>query len=121
MNNLRSAFFDPANVQYLSDSIVSAVLNRTGVTIPPQSSNDLFILMNNVIRDLEVNPTNDISSQISLMNNDVINRAYNIIAPKIEMNIYYQQNLGKLPVPLPLPVNLRTTGGKMYENKIGFN
>ena len=98
-------------IQYL---IQTEVRNDMNVVIPPQNQPDLV----NMMRSIYVQNPNMTLQNLNLA---VVNQAMNVIVPAVNLDIHYQNTSGTRPPPLPLPVNVSTTGIKSGEVKIGLN
>jgi hypothetical protein len=80
--------------------------NQNGITTDLQDPKTVTQLLIRVFHDLYPDPT--ITGE--QMNQEAMNRAYNVMLSKFEMNQYYNGKIGYMPVPLPLPMNMSARG-----------
>ena len=120
---LSESFFSRFNTEYLHSSIVKNVSSKTGMNIDRQSDGDLRALMVRVYDHVALDPytMGAISSQVSRMNDLVIQEASKTIQTGILQQLSYIDYVTRNPVPLEMPVSTTTYGNKIRGNdKIGL-
>ena len=110
------SFFSRFNIEYLHGSIVKNVSSKTGMNIDRQSDPDLQALMVRVYDHAIVNPFTDVQSQVSRMNDLVVQEATKTIQTGILQQLSYYDYITSNPVPLAMPVSTSTYGNKMPAN-----
>jgi hypothetical protein len=110
------SFFSRFNIEYLHSSIVKNVSSKTGMNIDRQSDPDLQALMVRVFDHAIVNPFTDVPSQVSRMNDLVVQEATKTIQTGILQQLSYYDYITSNPVPLAMPVSTSTYGNKMPAN-----
>jgi hypothetical protein len=96
------------NISAVSANIQAAVNTQLGIQIPPQNPIDIEQFLRNTYFDNFINPY----ATVDQMNQETVQRAVNIIIPKVKLNQYYTGKIGYLPVPPPLPKNMSAYGLK---------
>lgn len=110
------SFFSRFNTEYLHSAIVKNVNAKTGMNIDRQSDGDLRALMTRVYNHVIVDPYNNISSQVSRMNDLVIQEATKTIQTGVLQQLSYVDYVTRNPVPLAMPVSTTTYGNKISGN-----
>jgi hypothetical protein len=110
------AFLNRFNIEYLHGAIVKNVNAKTGMNIDRQEDGDLQALMVRVYDHMIVNPYTDVSSQVSNMNNIVVQEATKTIQTGILQQLSYLDYVTNNPVPLAMPVSTTTYGNKIPAN-----
>ena len=110
------AFFSRFNIEYVHGSIIKNVNSKTGMNIDRQSDGDLQALMVRVYDHMVVNPFNDVSGQVSRMNDRVVQEATKTIQTGILQQLSYVNYVTSQPVPLAMPVSTTTYGNKIPGN-----
>jgi hypothetical protein len=110
------AFLTRFNIEYLHGAIVKNVNAKTGMNIDRQEDGDLQALMVRVYDHMIVNPYTDVSSQVSNMNNIVVQEATKTIQTGILQQLSYLDYVTNNPVPLAMPVSTTTYGNKIPAN-----
>lgn len=96
----------PLNVDRVRMGIQQMLQNQNGITTDLQDPKTVTQLLIRVFHDLYPDPT----ITVEQMNQEAMNRAYNVMLSKFEMNQYYNGKIGYMPVPLPLPMNMSALG-----------
>ena len=86
------------------------------MNIDRQSDGDLQALMVRVYDHMVVNPFNDVSGQVSRMNDRVVQEATKTIQTGILQQLSYVNYVTSQPVPLAMPVSTTTYGNKIPGN-----
>lgn len=110
---LGDAYYASSNVDFLQAEIIKSVKNSTGYTIGNQDTMDLYNLMRKVYTDYMVVDYDDVSNQVSRMNDAVIRSATRTISSGIMQNLVYLRDIATLPVPPNAPRNTSTYGLKL--------
>ena len=119
---LSDTFLSPFNREYLHGAIMKNVRARSGMNIDRQNDADLQALMNRVYDQARADPYASVQSQVSKMNDIVVQEATKTIMTGILQQLSYYDYVTKNPVPLSMPVSTSTHGAKMPANyKFGFN
>jgi len=113
-NPLNKTFFSPQNVDLLQDTIRKSVFDRSnGVhIIGRQSDIELKIIMRSIYLQYSKNMSNNIDSQIKILNELVVNVCVPKIITNVEQYLGYKQDISKLPTPMPRSQNLSSAGTK---------
>lgn len=120
---LSESFFSRFNTEYLHSAIVKNVSSKTGMNIDRQNDGDLRALMVRVYDHVAMDPysVGAISTQVSRMNDLVIQEASKTIQTGILQQLSYVDYVTRNPVPLEMPVSTTTYGNKIRgNNKIGL-
>ena len=110
------SFFSRFNTEYLHSGIVKNVNAKTGMNIDRQSDGDLRALMTRVYNHVIVDPYNNISTQVSRMNDLVIQEATKTIQTGVLQQLSFIDYVTRNPVPLAMPVSTTTYGNKISGN-----
>ena len=112
-NILNRAFFSQKNIDFIHRSIIIEVGKKTGFRISRQNDTELQIIMRSIYLQYSRNELCNIKSQITELNEKVINYAVNDkIIPGISQFLEYKNDINTLPVPLSHPENLSNSGSK---------
>jgi hypothetical protein len=109
------AFFSDQNVSYLQNAIVDAILDQQNIQTQPQNKTSLQVMMQTIFAQLR---PSDIS-QLNSINQEVVDRAVAYMTPQLKNYKFNQDNMGRLPIPMALPMNVRATGLKTGLMKTG--
>jgi hypothetical protein len=110
---LGDTYYSTSNVEFLQTEIIRSVKDATGYTIGKQDPMDLYNLMRKVYTDYMVVDYDDVSNQVSRMNDAVINSATRTISSGIMQNLVYLRDIATLPVPPDAPRNTSKYGLKL--------
>ena len=110
---LMDAFFSQTNQAHIQKSIQDNVAITTGYRVGPQNNMDLQTIMGKVYTDLRGDTNNNVDQQVQNMNQGVLSAATRMIITGIKNDLYYLNDISKLPVPLELPTNNSIYGTKI--------
>ena len=113
---MSESFFSRFNIEYLHGAIVKNVSSKTGMNIDRQSDGDLQALMVRVYNHTIGDPYMQINSQVTRMNDLVVQEATKTIQTGILQQLSFMDYVTRNPVPLAMPVNTSTHGNKMPAN-----
>lgn len=118
---LSRAFFSSANIQALQNGIRAGVYNNSNgqYLIGEQNSDELKIIMRSIFLQNSKNLPSNITQQISLLNNIVLEYAVRQVYREAEGYMKYQQDVGTMHEPIARPV-MSTIKGKQLMFKTGF-
>jgi hypothetical protein len=111
---LNQAYFSPANVKIVQNKIRKEVYDRskTEFLVDEQSVDELLIVMRAMYLQYGKNQPDNISGQISELNQLVADWCVPKILAECSMHKTYLHDLQNLPVPLAHPIKLTKTGSK---------
>lgn len=110
LNNL---FFSEFNTNLLQRAIRQNFKNKSGIAIDYQNINDLFAIMRTVFINNSGDPEKDIEAQVKMMNEKVIEIAYEQIQSGVSQFINYNKDMDSIKIPFAQPINTSTTGMKI--------
>lgn len=110
LNNL---FFSEFNTNLVQRAIRQNFKNKTGISIDYQNINDLFSIMRTVFINNSGDPENNIEAQVRMMNEKVIDIAYDQIQSGVSQFINYNKDMDSIKIPFAQPINTSTTGMKI--------
>jgi hypothetical protein len=110
---LGDTYYASSNIDFLQNEIIKSVKTATGYTIGKQDQMDLYNLMRKVYTDYMVVDYDEISDQVSRMNDAVIKSATRTISSGIIQNLVYLRDISTIPVPPDAPRNTSTYGLKL--------
>lgn len=113
---LSDTFLSKFNREYLHGAIVKSVRARSGMNIDRQNDADLQALMNRVYDQARADPYSSVQSQVSKMNDIVVQEATKTIMTGILQQLSYYDYVTRNPVPLSMPISTSTHGMKMPGN-----
>jgi len=113
---LSDTFLSKFNREYLHGAIVKSVNARSGMNIDRQNDADLQALMNRVYDQARADPYSSVQSQVSKMNDIVVQEATKTIMTGILQQLSYYDYVTRNPVPLSMPISTSTHGMKMSGN-----
>jgi len=113
---LGDAFFSEFNREDIHSKLISAVKEKTGLTIAKQNDTDLQSLMRVVYTDLVRDPNTNVRSQVTAMNTEVVKRALKTALTGVLQQAVYLRDIGSNPVPMAAPVSTSTYGNKIPTN-----
>jgi hypothetical protein len=112
---LSDTFFGVRNINYLQQRIPNEVLRRSGEKqwrIDSQDVNELKIIMRSMFYQYARNLPTDIQGQVDELNNIVIEWSVPRIMSEVQAQLFYLNDIDKMPVPLARPVLLTRAGTK---------
>jgi hypothetical protein len=110
LNNL---FFSEFNTNLVQRAIRQNFKNKTGISIDYQNINDLFSIMRTVFINNSGDPESNIEAQVRMMNEKVIDIAYDQIQSGVSQYINYNKDMDSIKIPFAQPINTSTTGMKI--------
>lgn len=110
---LMDAFFSQSNQAQLQKSIQDNVAVTTGYKVGPQNDSDLQAIMGKIYTDLRGDTNTNVDQQVQSMNQGVLSSATKMIITGIKNDLYYLNDISKLPVPLELPTNNSVYGTRI--------
>jgi len=120
-NPLNTTFFSGRNIDVVQRMIRQKVRDSTGYAIDNQSADDLVTIMRTVYLSNFMDGYNNISQQVDLMNNRVVDVCVNQIYTGLSQYIGYVKDINTNPVPLDLPKNESVYGEFLdVNNRIGM-
>ena len=120
---LHMYFFSERNINTLWDIIRYNVWIQSGKkhVVGRQSDDELKIVMRSIYLQSAKHQNSRMKQQIQELNQSVCNYCISNILSNVEQYLGYKKHVSTLPEPLPLPVNLSSTGSKKLQNMIGGN
>jgi hypothetical protein len=102
---LSNAFFSKENIQILQNGIRAGVyrLSNGQYLIGPQDSNELKIIMRAMFLQYSKNVSNNITEQISNLNEQVLQYSTKQVYGEIVAYMKYRQDVSTISCPLALP------------------
>ena len=114
MNKL---FFSEFNTNLIQRGIRQHVKNKSGIAIDYQNINDVFVIMRTVFINNSGDPYENVEAQVRMMNEQVLEAAYDQIQTGMSQFINYNKGLDSLTTPLAKPMSTSTTGLKIEDAK----
>jgi hypothetical protein len=114
---LNKLFFSEFNTNLIQRGIRQHFKNKTGIAIDYQNINDVFVIMRTVFINNSGDPYSDVEAQVRMMNEQVLEAAYDQIQTGMSQYIAYNKELDTLTTPLAKPINTSTTGTKIEDAK----
>jgi hypothetical protein len=114
-NNLTKAFFSPANIQAIQNSIRKDVFEKSqpkGYVIDDQSADELKIIMRAIYYQYARNMPIDIAGQVKDLNQKVIDWSVPHILSAVDHYHYYLNDISHMPVPMQSPQSMSSAGTK---------
>ncbi|VVU94858.1 hypothetical protein CPAV1605_583 [seawater metagenome] len=110
--NVSNVFFSSKNIDIINKAIILTVYDFTNqeFKIPPQSNNDLMIVMSFVYDNYAENLPYDITKQVRKLNDQVVKNVVPGIITNLQQYIGYLKDASQLPTPIALPVNVNDMG-----------
>lgn len=97
-------FFSQDNVQILQNTMRATIRERTGYTIPPQSVEELMIIMRSIFLQYGQFYEQGITKEIERLNQYVLNFCIPQLQSSIQAYTFYLKEQANLPVPLGQPL-----------------
>ena len=120
--NVSIHFFSNKNIDYLQQQIRHDVFMQTlhdnngdGIRIPNQSRDTLSIIMRSIYLTHGRNLNRDIDKQVNCLNKKVLEYAVPSIITQIKQRSVYNDQVGKLVIPLDQPRSTRTFKGELFD------
>jgi len=113
---LNQTFFSGQNMNYLQHAIRQKVKDSTGYSIDRQNPDDLITIMRATFINNSTNGYSNVTEQVAWCNNVTIETCVQQIYTGLSQYIGYIKEIGRNPVPLPLPTNESTYGEFMNLN-----
>ena len=138
---LMSVFFSDDNINHLRSIVVNKVKEITGksgvagtpegVTIMTPNMDDFFNYLLNVYQNYKIyngsicfikniNTTENIKTELTKLNSNVLQEYVSNMVSQINMYIYYYKDASQLPEQLSLPESFSMKGSKTLEYNVGF-
>jgi len=118
-NNLNKVYFSNENIENIQKAIIDKVYIKGNYRINKQSYQELKIIMRSIYLQYSKNNNDNINSQITYLNNLVIEWSVNEIIKNIKQQDSYIESISSLPIPmersnLPSQKGTRTLEIKSY-------
>jgi len=110
---LMDAFFSQDNQDTIQKTISANVAVTTGYKVGPQNPADLQAIMGKVYTDLRGDTEKNVGAQVSNMNQSVVTTAIKMVVSGIKSDLFYLNDISKMPVPLDLPTNNSVYGTRL--------
>lgn len=118
---LYDAFFSEFNMNTIQEGIIQKTREQTGKTINKQDARPLSIIMDSVYSVNSYNPYGDIQSQITFMNDVVVQECVKQTVMGVRSYQRYINDIKSQPTPLDNPAYMSGFGNKMpFNDKIGL-
>ena len=117
---LSLTFFSAQNIQILQNGIRAGVYNlsKGHFTISPQCTDTLKIIMRSVFLSYSANKPNNISSQVSALNQIVLDYCIPQVYGEAQGYMKYKEDSSSLIVPLEHPVMSKPNDKQLVQNKL---
>jgi hypothetical protein len=116
-NGLSAAFFSAENIKTIQNQLKNSVYKISGHQIDDQSVDELQIIMRSLYLQYAKNLPYDIPGQVAELNKAVIDWSVPTIISAIQMDLHYQKDLNKLPIPMAHPTWMSSAGTRGAEVK----
>jgi len=118
---LNAAFFQQANLERIQAMLRNQFRNETGLSIDRQNPRDVMTFMRYVYINNAMNPYGNIESQMTRMNQQVVDKMLPQVREGVSSYILYVRDASTNYVPNPLPVNTTLAGDRLpINNRIGM-
>lgn len=114
---LNKLFFSEFNTNLIQRGIRQYVKNKSGIAIDYQNINDVFVIMRTIFINNSGDPYENVEAQVRMMNEQVLEAAYEQIQTGMAQFIAYNKELDVLTTPLAKPMSTSTTGLKIEDAK----
>ena len=113
---LSTAFFSQQNIQMLQNGIRAGVYKKSNgqYTIGPQDCDSLKIIMRSVYLQYAANQVNNISEQVTELNNIVLNYCVQQVYGEAQGYMKYINDASTLVVPIAHPVMTDNTDRQLF-------
>jgi len=118
---LNATFFQQANLERIQAMLRKQFRNETGLSIDRQNPRDVMTFMRYVYINNAMNPYGNIESQITRMNQQVVDKMLPQVREGVSSYILYVRDASTNYVPNSLPVNTTLAGKSLpINNRIGM-
>ena len=118
---LNSAFFQQANLERIQAMLRNQFKDETGLSIDRQNPRDVMTFMRYVYINNAINPYENISTQMTRMNQQVVDKMLPQVREGVSSYILYIRDASTGYVPNALPRNTSVAGDRLpINNRIGF-
>jgi hypothetical protein len=114
---LSKAFFSPANMKSIQNSIRREVYEKSGPkqwVIEEQDIDEIKIVMRSLYLQYAQNRPDGIQQQVIDLNRTVLDWIVPRVLSEVQYYFYYLKDISHLPVPIERPVHLSEAGTKTY-------
>lgn len=117
---LNAAFFQQSNLERIQAMLRKQFRDETGLSIDRQNPRDVMTFMRYVYINNAMNPYDNITAQITRMNQQVVDKMLPQVREGVSSYILYVRDASTSYVPNPLPKNTSLAGDRLPpNNKIG--
>jgi len=117
---LNAAFFQQSNLERIQAMLRKQFRDETGLSIDRQNPRDVMTFMRYVYINNAMNPYDNITAQITRMNQQVVDKMLPQVREGVSSYILYVRDASTSYVPNPLPKNTSLAGDRLpINNKIG--
>jgi hypothetical protein len=118
---LNSAFFQQANLERIQAMLRNQFKDETGLSIDRQNPRDVMTFMRYVYINNAINPYENVSAQMTRMNQQVVDKMLPQVREGVSSYILYIRDASTGYVPNVLPRNTSVAGDRLPINdRIGF-
>ena len=118
---LNAAFFQQANLERIQAMLRKQFRDETGLSIDRQNPRDVMTFMRYVYINNAMNPYGNIESQMTRMNQQVVDKMLPQVREGVSSYILYVRDASTNYVPNPLPKNTTLAGKSLpINNRIGM-
>jgi len=118
---LNAAFFQQANLERIQAMLRKQFKDETGLSIDRQNPRDVMTFMRYVYINNAMNPYGNIESQMTRMNQQVVDKMLPQVREGVSSYILYVRDASTNYVPNPLPKNTTLAGKSLpINNRIGM-
>jgi hypothetical protein len=118
---LNAAFFQQANLERIQAMLRKQFKDETGLSIDRQNPRDVMTFMRYVYINNAMNPYGNIESQMTRMNQQVVDKMLPQVREGVSAYILYVRDASTNYVPNPLPKNTTLAGKSLpINNRIGM-
>lgn len=116
-NPLSRAFFSPANMKSIQNSIRREVYEKSGPKqwlIEEQDIDEIKIVMRSIYLQYGQNRPDGISQQVVDLNRTVLDWIVPRVISEVQYYFHYLNDISHMPVPIERPIHLSEAGTKTY-------
>ena len=118
---LNAAFFQQTNLERIQAMLRKQFKDETGLSIDRQNPRDVMTFMRYVYINNAMNPYGNIESQMTRMNQQVVDKMLPQVREGVSSYILYVRDASTNYVPNPLPKNTTLAGKSLpINNRIGM-
>lgn len=114
-------FFSAQNISILQDGLRYRVFKETGITIGPQSDQELKIIMTSIFFRYSRHVNNDITAQVRELNGKTLDYAVKETVNNLKQYLAYRRDASTMPLSLDNPEYMGVKGKKLLEIKRFFS